>query len=142
MTETVVVYVHPSTLKLQLLSMFFQDDILKDIEQNKKISEHVSFFQAKYTQLLTDSIAYYSGRTLADYSLSISVKNTTCTLRQAIGYFIYMLQAMGFIHMLLVDEKDLSSREICITNQLEVLREILSPVITEQSTTAFGGLNL
>ena len=135
-------YVHSNTLKLQLLSMFFQDDVLKEIKQAKKIAAHVSFIQAKYTQLLTDSIAYYSGNALADYSITISVKNTTCTLRQAIGYFIYMLQAMGFVRIQIVDEEDLSSREICITNQLESLKEVLSSVITEQVPTAFGGIAL
>lgn len=141
-TASVNVYVHPNTLKLQLLSLFFQDDVLKEIKKNKKIAEHVSYIQTKYTEILTDSIAYCSGKVLADYSLAISVKNTTCTLRQAIGYFIYMLQAIDFIRMQVVDEEDSRSREICITNHLEALKETLSPAITEQATTAFGGLNL
>lgn len=141
-TASVNAHVHSNTLKLQLLSMFFQDDVLNEIKQAKKIAAHVSFIQAKYTQLLIDSIAYYSGNALADYSITISVKNTTCTLRQAIGYFIYMLQAMDFVRIQIVDEADLNSREICITNQLEALKEVLSSVITEQATTAFGGLAL
>lgn len=122
--------------------MFLLEDVQTEIKQNKRIAEHVSYIQAKYTQLLTDSVAYYSGKALADYSLAISVKNTTCTLRQAIGYFIYMLQAIDFVRMQVVDEEDSRSREICITNQLEVLRATLSPAITELATTAFGGLNL
>ena len=139
---SVNVYVHPNTLKLQLLSMFLLEDVQKEIKQNKKIAEHVSYIQSKYMKLLSDSIAYYSGKALADYSLAVSVKNTACTLRQAIGYFIYMLQAIDFVRMQVVNDKDLSSREICITNQLEALKEMLSPVITEQAPTAFGGLNL
>ena len=53
-----------------------------------------------------------------------------------------MLQAIDFVRMQVVDEEDLSSREICITNQLEALKETLSPAIKEQAPTAFGGLNL
>ena len=141
-TSSVSVYVHSNTLKMQLLSLLFQPEVQSEIGKNNKIAEHISFLQAKYTQILKDSIDYYSGKNITDYELSISMKNTQCTLRQAIGYFVYMLQAIDFVRMRQMDEKDPKSRKISITSSAEELKDTFSSVITESTTSAFGGLNL
>ncbi len=140
--KTASIYVHSSVLKVQLLSMFFLTELRSETQNKKKISEHVSYIQNKYMELIQNSVEHYSGYDFTDFKITVSVKNTECTLRQAVGYYIYMLQAIGLISIEQADDEDMSIRSIQPTHELDAFEKRFAAIIIDQPVTVFGGLGL
>lgn len=140
--KAVSIYVHPSVFKVQLLSLFCFSVFQAEIQKKKKIYEHVSYIQNMYEELIEKSVAFYSGFDLSGFTISVALKNSKCELRQAVGYYIYMLQAINLICMEQADDEDMSIRKICITHEMEFFEQRFSSLIVDQPVTAFGGLGL
>lgn len=140
--KTASIYVHPSVLKVQLLSLFLSPVFRTEIQNKKTISEHISYIQNMYKELIRNSVAFYSGYDFSGFTVSVDVKNTECTLRQAVGYYVYMLQAINLVCMEQADEEDMSIRRIQTTHEMDSFEKRFSSLIIEQPVTTFGGLGL
>lgn len=136
-------FIHTEALKIQLLSMFTVDVFRTDFRKAKLISEHVTYIEDNYKKILLNSIGNIEGIDSKDFSLSIHLVGTNeCKLRQSIGFFLYMLQAIDFIGLEQLSDENDNRRKIRIKESLESFADGLMGYIFEKPETAFGGVML
>lgn len=136
----VYVSVHTDILKVQLFSLLFIPEVRRVLREEKKIYEHVNFIKSMYKQVVRNTISEITGQSLDDFTIKINLKITFCNLNQAIGYFIYMLQATKLIILECVSETDLSKRKFSFTMALNQYKEVFEEFLNTQSPTVFGRL--
>lgn len=136
------IYIHPETLKIQLLSLFFVDKYRKEFRLYKAIKDHVTYICEIYEKLLASTITDLEGIELHSVKLKINLKNTSCTLRQSVGYFLYMLQAAHLIGLEQEAGAPHSKRKILLTMTLENYKNQIKPYIYEKQKTAFEELRI
>lgn len=131
------VSVSTDALKTQLIALFFCEEFRREIRKKKKIYEHVSYIQIFYTNVLKNTIMNLGNKNIINLDINISIKNSNCELRQAIGYFLYLLQAIEFIS-LENDSGCFCDRKITIKNALNKLKDQYKDLITEKKPTDFS----
>ena len=142
-SRTINAFVHVDTLKIQLLSLFFIEENRKEFRQTKAIKDHVSFMCEKYEEILLNTIAENEGLEVHRYSIKAALKGTeVCKLRQAVGYYLYMLQAIGLIGLEQNQELNASHRKIRISTNLDDCKTELNGLIYSKRTTEFGMLKI
>lgn len=136
------VSVYSEVLKIQLFSMFTVNEFRTEFRKVKTLSEHISFIEREYKQLLLNTIGNIEGIETNDYTLNLEIIGVdSCKLRQAIGYYLYMLQAAGFISLeQLSASAENGCRKIKIKQQLEKCVSNFRTYIYEKPTTEFGGI--
>lgn len=139
--DQVKVSVPVEILKMQLLALFFHKPVKAQLQQAKRIQEHVTTLERAYQDILTDTLRYLEGKVYVTQPIKVSVKGTPCDLRQAVGYFLYMLQGAGLIHLEQTG-KDSSDRKVGYTINFRMLEDTASKFLWEEKPTAFGGLKL
>lgn len=138
--KTVTISTHINPLKIHLLSMLGIDSIRKELRKEKEIYVHVDFLCRTYKDILRNTIETLSGSSISSYNVNVSLKGTTCSLRQAIGYFLYMLQAAKLISLVQKDSSVLSIRKVQFSTTIDEFRTVLSDVVVDVGTTEFGRL--
>ena len=129
-----------SALKNQLLSMLFCDDINSELSIAKMLSEHVSYLQRLYAEIMQNTISHYEGVPVKDYSMEFEILHSSCEIRQAIGLFLYFLQAAGLITLIQGGSPVHSYRRVSITSSLKEYSGCYSRLIEEIKPSAFGRL--
>ena len=138
----ITVYVNPSILKTQLLSLFFVGEFKKTIRKTKRIYEHVNYIEKFYSNIILNTVCHIEGLKVEEFDININLSRTSCTLNQAIGYFIYMLQGVKLLHLESEsDTLDTSIRKIRISNQFKNYAS-LREYIEDFRTTEFGRLGI
>lgn len=140
MQKSISIVLSASALKNQLLSMLFCDDIYTELSIPKMIHEHVSYLQRLYTEIMQNTISHYEGVPLKDYSMEFEILHSPCEIRQAIGLFLYFLQAAGLISLIQGGSPDLSYRRVSITSSMKEYSRYYSSLIEEIKPSAFGRL--
>jgi hypothetical protein len=138
--KEVSVNVHVGILKDQLFSLLFIPEVRRKLREEKKIYEHVNFLEIVYKQIVRDTISEITGKKLDNFALKIALKLTPCSLNQAIGYFIYMLQATKLITLEQTSKTDLSKRKIAFSVTLNRQRVYFEKIINMPSKTVFERL--
>lgn len=128
------------TLKILLLSLFLHDNFLTNLCVEKPIKDHVTDIEQSFYRLMHDSVSDLSNLDISNYEVEISIKNSNCSIRQAIGYYLYMLQGIGLIKMEQTNSKLPQIRKVLPTAELELLRKTFPELIIERPQTAFGRL--
>lgn len=138
--KKVCISVHTDILKVQLLSLLFVPEIRKELRQEKMIYEHVNFLETMYKQIVRNTIGEIAGQSLDGFTIKITLKRTSCSLNQAIGFFLYMLQATRLISLEQVCNRCLSKRKVVFTTKLLQQKDFFEQFLNTQSPTVFGRL--
>jgi hypothetical protein len=142
-TKTINVFIHVDTIKIQLLALFFIENYRTEFRRIKPIKDHVTFICDKYEEILSNTIAEAEGIDAKSYAKKFVLKDTeTCKLRQAVGYFLYMLQAIGLIGLEQIEEAEASQRKIRISMEMDICQKQLNGLLYSKHTTEFGRLNI
>lgn len=128
------------TLKILLLALFLNNNFQTNLCVEKPIKDHVTDIEQSFYKLIHDSVSDLSNFDISNYEVKISIKNANCSVRQAIGYFLYMLQGIGLIKMEQTHSKFPQIRKVLPTADLESLRKSFPELIIERPQTAFGRL--
>ena len=141
--DQVEVSVPVEILKMQLLALFFHNPVKAQLQRPKEIREHVTTLEQFYRDILKDTLRHIEGKAYVTQPIKVSVKGTSCNLRQAIGYFLYMLQGANLIHLEQTETKKGSpDRKVVYTSNFRMLEHTASKFLREEKPTAFGGLKL
>lgn len=133
--------IYAEALKIQLLSMFTIESFRSEFRKEKPIKDHVSYIQDNYEKIILNSICNIAGVDSEDYTLNIELLNINgCNLRQAIGYFLYMLQAAELIGLEQLSDENYNRRRIRIKKPLESCIKNLKGYIYDKPKTVFGGI--
>lgn len=141
--KTITAYIHADTLKIQLLSMFTVESFRTSYRKEKPIKDHVTYLERSYKKLLLDTICDLEGLATTEYTtIQIIIADIKqCNLRQAIGYFLYMLQAIELIGLEQVSQGlNHNVRKIRISEEMDSYINRLKDYIHIKSKTAFGGM--
>jgi len=142
-THNITAYVNPHILKTQLLSLFFVDEFKKNIRNEKRIFEHVNYIDKFYNNIILNTICHLEGLKVNQFDINIKLSETSCTLNQAIGYFIYMLQGVKLLYLESESETaDASIRKIRISNKFKNYIPSLGGYIEDYKITSFGRLGI
>ena len=86
------VYVGIDALKIQLLSMFLDNDIRRKLREELTISTHVSNLEKQYKELLMNSILMLENVDVDKKGFEVKIKDfDDIKIRQAIGLFLYFM---------------------------------------------------
>ena len=94
-----------------------------------------------YEEILLNSICDIKGIDSSKYKLYVNLLDVCgCNLRQALGYFLYTLQAIEFIRLEQASIEDYVNRKITIKQPLENHLLYFKNYVYEKTTTEFGGI--
>ncbi len=125
-------------LLMSIIALYIND---KDLKKEKRIKQHVDYFEDKLNLHMIDSVKHYLGQDINTKSIVWEVRGTDCTIREAIGLFLYILQAMSYISMEVpTDSQDYEIRRIVIKEGFKALKESLCDNFIPLETTEFGSV--
>lgn len=129
-------------LKIQLLALFSVDTFKSLLRSENHIKDHVTNIEDNYKQILVNTVCYIEGLDPSDFSIQVDIIDiASCNLRQAIGYFLYMLQAIELIKLEQQTENLASNvRKVRFSEQLNLYTDEIEDYISETSKTSFGGI--
>lgn len=129
-------------LKIQLLSMFTIEKFRTAFRKEMPIKDHVTYIEDNYEDILLSTICNKEGLDFEKYSIQVKLTDiNSCDLRQAVGYFLYMLQAARLIGLEQIsDGVNSSVRRIRISEQMELCIDSIKDYIYDESRTEFGGI--
>ena len=123
---------------MSIIALYIND---KDLKKEKRIKQHVDYFEDKLNLHMIDSVKHYLGQDINTKSIVWEVRGTDCTIREAIGLFLYILQAMSYISMEVpTDSQDYEIRRIVIKEGFKALKESLCDNFIPLETTEFGSV--
>ena len=131
-------------LKIHLLSMFLRDEYRRELRSIKTIKAHINYLYDHYCQLLVNTVLKLSGFTDDEYvDFNITVKNADiCSLKQSIGYFVFLLQALGYINLERDPASEDDKRKVVISIELDDLKNTIGELIIKHEETIFGRLGI
>ena len=134
--QRVDVFIHPDTLLIHLFALILLNK--NELREPKKIVQHVDYIHKEYTRIMRNSIVYYDINELSMYEINVHMNiPMSIALRQAIGYFLYMLQGAQLIHLEAIDKGKLDIRKVTFTQDLLNMEDNLRGIIVEQEETDF-----
>lgn len=133
---------YADVLKIHLLSMLSVDAFKSSLRNEKDIKDHVTDIESNYKQILVDTVCCIEGLDSSGYSIQVDIIDIkSCNLRQAIGYFLYMLQATELVKLeQQTDNLASNIRKVRFSEQLDVYTDEFKDYIYEKPKTAFGGI--
>lgn len=137
-SKEVFVSVSPFALKYQLMALLFVKHISTSIRKEKLIKDHVNYLENEYCSILKDTISHIAGQKLQDFAIKVELKESTSTLRQAIGYCLYLLQAAQQINLEQKTDGNLSVRKVSFKKDFNKRRSMVGSMIERTNTTEFG----
>lgn len=140
--KTIFVDIHSDVLKGQLLSLLFVEEVRKELRKDKKIREHVSYLYEQYQALVKNTICDIEGKEYGSFVVKLSLKNSSCDVKQASGYYLYMLQAAGFIGLEQKSRGNPSVRKVRFSTSFDQSLNQYADLICESNSTEFGRLAL
>lgn len=136
--KVINVYIHANALKIQLFSLLFLNNLRNECREKHPISKHVTCFEKTYKSIVKNTVSDLTGIEQNRYNLNIILNSSICNLREAIGYYIYLLQATGLIGLKCKDNPKL--RKMTFTHELNNYKQFFANYIYEPAETAFGEL--
>ena len=92
--------------------------------------------------LVKNSICDIEGKEYGSFVVKLSLKNSSCDVKQAIGYYLYMLQAAGFIGLEQKSRGNPSVRKVRFSTSFDQSLNQYADLICESNGTEFGRLAL
>lgn len=97
--EVLNVIISPSILRVLLVALFNITEFKKELRETPYISKTVSVVQKYFKFIMMESISQIEGFNFSHYEMNISLKGHNIKIRQAIAYFLYILQALGMLKL-------------------------------------------
>lgn len=116
--EDNILYVNigPQVLRIQILALFNIDEFKRNLRTNKVLKDHISYIEEIYKEILIETIKSKCSKTFNDMKIKIMQNNVNIDIRQAIGYLLYLFQAIKWIALEQIDEDDIL-RKISISTE-------------------------
>ena len=135
--KNIVAFVHVDVLKIQLLALFFVGEFRRELRIEKRLVDHVTYIQKKYEEILLNTIADIEGLN-EDCKIKIYLKDTTCKIRQAVGYFLYILQAARLIRLEQgMQAQSENFRKIRISKEIDICKNEIGKFIYKRGKSEF-----
>ncbi len=137
--EQLNVFVHPEVIKAQIFSLMHLKYVQKELRHFKKIIDHVGYIQKLYEQYLVQTIQEKEGD-MHIVDIRVSIKSIDCTLREAIGCLLFLLQGAQLIQMQ-TDDKNrqaLELRKVVFQQKFYDSKDFFGNLIIDKKETAFG----
>jgi hypothetical protein len=109
----VCIYVSVKVVIYQMISLFNLECFKTEIRTHKSISDHVSYIEKLYKEIINNTINEEKGKILNINSIIIK-EDKTISLRDTIAYSLYLLQAMKLIKF----NKSVEGYKITITTDM------------------------
>lgn len=93
-----------------------------------------------YRDILRNTVESLTGIDAENFKVSVSLKGTNCTLKQAVGYFLYMLQAANLISLVQISAVSPTTRKIQLSTHLDKYIRHINDALLDIGTTEFGRL--
>lgn len=138
--QSIAISTHIEALKVHLLSMLGVDFIRKELRKEKEIRIHVNYIYNVYRDILRNTVESLTGIDAENFKVSVSLKGTNCTLKQAVGYFLYMLQAANLISLVQISAVSPTTRKIQLSTHLDKYIRHINDALLDIGTTEFGRL--
>ena len=131
-------------LKIHMLAMFLKEEYRRELRNVKTVKEHINYLYDIYRQLLVNTVSKLGGFTKNEYvGSNIKLKNLDiCTLKQSIGYFVFLLQALGYINLERDPASEVDKRKVVISIELDDLKNTIGELIIKHEETIFGRLGI
>lgn len=139
--KAIRVNIHVDTLKIHMFALLELEHIRKQLREEREIREHVNFLCTEYRSILQNTIEMLTGIDTGDFTVKVSLKGTDCTLNQAVGYFLYMLQATGLIELIQTRAKEPTIRKVRFSTEINQYKESIGAMVFDAGTTEFGRLD-
>ena len=138
--QSIAISTHIEALKVHLLSMLGVDFIRKELRKEKEIRIHVNYIYNVYRDILRNTVESLIGIDAENFKVSVSLKGPNCTLKQAVGYFLYMLQAANLISLVQISTVSPTTRKIQLSTHLDKYIRHINDALLDIGTTEFGRL--
>ena len=137
----IYVKVSAQILRIHILSLFNIDDFKNNLRKNKKIVEHINYIKNVYEKILKETIQEKEGKEFNSIIINIMENHISGTsikieIQQAIGYYLYLLQAMKWIS-LQQDDENIDFRKISISMEFEEIYKEYKIFIFKKENTLF-----
>ena len=139
--KTITVNVHIDTLKIQLLALLELEPIRRQLRNEREIREHVNFLSKTYKDIIRNTVEMLTGKDTNNFNVKIFLKGTSCSLNQAVGYFLYMLQAAKLISLIQTYDEKPTIRKVQFSTAISEYKQSIGDIVFESGTTEFGRLN-
>lgn len=139
-SKSITVSTHIESLKIHLLSMLGVDSIRRELREEKEIREHVNFLYNEYRKILRNTVENLTGKPTENYKVSVLLKGTNCKIKQAVGYFLYMLQAANLISLIQKSDSSSTIRRVQFSTTFDEYEKLIDNILINIDTTAFGRL--
>ena len=93
-----------------------------------------------YRDILRHTVESLTGIDAENFKVSVSLKGTNCTSKQAVGYFLYMLQAANLISLVQISTVSPTIRKIQLSTHLDKYIRHINDALLDIGTTEFGRL--
>lgn len=131
------VKISPQLLRIQILALFNIDEFKNNLRINKEIKEHVTYIEKEYEYILGETIKQRSGKMFNDIKINIIQSSINIDLRQAIGYLLYLFQAIQWISLEKVSKDD-RLRRVSISMELTNICNNYAKFIEKKEKSSFG----
>ena len=138
--HTVNVTIHASALRIQLSALIFEESVRTELRKGKIIRGHIDYLRKTYEELLKNTLEEIEGYSFENYKFKIRLWHSDCDIKQAIGYFLYMMQATKLISLERVDNTNDSLRKVVFSNSLSNYKHSYKDCIRPVMVTEYGRL--
>lgn len=137
--EDNILYVNigPQVLRIQILALFNIDEFKRNLRTNKELKDHISYIEEIYKEILIETIKSKCSKTFNDMKIKIMQNNVNIDIRQAIGYLLYLFQAIKWIALEQIDEDDIL-RKISISTEFTNICTKYKMFIEKKEKSSFG----
>ncbi|MDW4511855.1 hypothetical protein R7236_26125 [Priestia megaterium] len=126
--KTLNVTFPPSVLRMLLIALFNITEFKQELRKAPNISKTVGVVEKFFKSIIRESVSHIEAISFSDYEMNLLLKGENIKIRQAIAYFLYMLQALGMLK--LPDDKE-NKQQLVITTQFKQLYEANFNILKE-----------
>ncbi|USK34718.1 hypothetical protein LIT25_05010 [Bacillus sp. F19] len=126
------VYISPEIIRILLISLFNLSDLRKELRTNSAIKDSVQTLQNNFKLIIMNSISHIEGFDFSQHQIKIFLNDRKLEIRTAIGYFLYMLQAMDMVKL------PNNDKNFVISPKFERLFNCYSNIIKEIKPSKFN----
>lgn len=120
-----------------VISFFNIPEFNTEIRKEKQIKDHVSYLEAFYLNILTNTFIELFGTKIAVDNVKVYISGTTQSFRDVLAFSLYVLQAIDYINMI-ESHSDPKKRKIVIRTDLAEYCKECTGLYQEKKQSLFG----
>lgn len=124
-----------------MLALLELEPIRRQLREEREIREHVNFLSKTYKDIIRNTVEMLTGKDTNNFDVKIFLKGTSCSLNQAVGYFLYMLQAAKLISLVQTYNEEPTIRKVQFSTAISEYKQSIGDIVFELGTTEFGRLD-